>query len=139
MATSALKTQGVQLKRGNGGSPETFTLIGEVTKFDGPGGSANEIDATSLDSTAKEWLMGLQDEGEFTFEANCVPSNAQQAGLRTDRAAATLRNFKLLLTDVGPTTLSFAAYVKEYKISGGVDDKITLNVTLRISGAVTWA
>ena len=58
---------------------------------------------------------------------------------RTDRAGRTLRNFKLILTDAATTTLSFAAYVKQFALSGGVDDEIKLSVTLRISGAVTWS
>ena len=45
MATGALETQGVVLKIGDGGGPEVFEAIGEVTDFDGPGGSANVIDA----------------------------------------------------------------------------------------------
>ena len=134
-----MRAQGVVLKRGNDDSPLTYTAVGEITSFDGPGGSAGEIDVTSLESTAKEFLIGLPDEGEFSFEANLVPSNAAQAGLRADRAAGTLQDFQLLLTDAGPTTLSFTAYVKEFKIKGGVDDKISVAITLRITGPVAWA
>jgi len=62
-----------------------------------------------------------------------------QTGLRTDWSAQTLRNFQLDLTDSGPTTISFAAYVQTFAISIAVDDKISLEVNLRVSGAATWA
>lgn len=139
MASNAMRAQGVVLKRGNDDSPLTYSSVGEITSFDGPGGSASEIDVTSLESTAKEFLIGLPDEGEFAIEANLVPGNTAQAGLRADRAAGTLQYFQLLLTDSGPTTLSFTAYVKEFKIKGGVDDKISVAITLRITGPVSWA
>lgn len=137
--TDAIETQGVEIKRGDGASPEVFTKIAEIASFDGPGGSAAVIDATSLDSTAREKLMGLADEGQFSFEMNLVPDDTAQTGLRTDRTNRTLRNFEIALTDAAATTLSFAAFVLEFAISGAVDDKVTANCTLEISGAVTWS
>lgn len=139
MASQAMKSQGVRLQRGNGGSPETFTTIGEITDITGPGGAASEIDVTHLLSTAKEFVLGLADEGEVQLKLNMVPSDAQQTGLRNDRIAGTLRNFKLILTDVGLETATFAAYVKTYSVAAGVDKKIELSITLRVSGLVTWS
>lgn len=138
MATNALVTEGVVLQRGDGGSSEIFTAVGEVVSFTGPGGSASVIDATHLASTAREKLMGLPDEGQFSMELNLDPTDAQQIALKDDRLNRTKRNFKLLLTDVGPTTLSFTGFVLEFSISGGVDDKINLSITIEITGTVVW-
>jgi len=137
--SNAIETQGTELKRGDGATPEVFTSVGEVTTFSGPGGSASVIDVTHLLSTAKEKRMGLPDEGQFTFEVNLVPSDVAQTGLRSDRAARTLRNFELVLTDVSTTTLSFAAYVTGFALSGSVDNVTKASITLEITGAVTWA
>ena len=139
MATNALKSQGVALKRGDGGGTEVFTTIGEVFSITGPGGSATVIDATHFQSTAKEKIMGLPDEGQVSLEMNLDPTDAEQTGLRSDRDAQTLRNFQLVLTDGGSTTISFSAYVMTFSISMAVDDKITASVTLEISGSATWA
>lgn len=136
---TAIKSQGVCIDRGDGGSPETFTTIGEVVTFQGPGGEAAEIDVTNLKSSAKEFIMGLPDEGDVSLSLNLDPQDAQQTALRADRAAQTLRNFRITLTDSGATTVSFAAYVKGFSISGGIDDKVTADVALRVSGALTWA
>jgi hypothetical protein len=137
-STEALETQGVVLKRGDGGSPETFTAIGKVVSFQGPGGTANVIDVTSLESTAREKLMGIADEGQFTFDVNLRTDDTQQMGLKDDRVNRTLRNFELHLTDTGTTVLSWAGYVLGFSISGAVDDKIGASITVEISGAVTW-
>ena len=135
--SNAINAQGVALQRGNGGAPEIFNIVGEITNFDGPGGSASVIDVTTLQSVAKEKRMGLQDEGQFTFQMNLDPSDVQQAGLRADRAGRVLRNFRLVLTDVANTTLAFSAFVLEFKINGAVDQVVKASVTLEISGAVT--
>ncbi len=137
--SNAITAQNVALLRGNGATPEVFTPIGEVTNFDGPGGSATVIDVTTLQSLAKEKRMGLQDEGQFTFEMNLDPSDTQQVGLRNDRTNRVLRNFRMVLTDTANTTLTFSAFVLEFKISGAVDEVVKANVTLEISGAVVWS
>ena len=133
-----LESQGIQLQRGDGGDPtETFTLIPKLTSFDGPDGSATEIDITTLDDTARKYALGLKDSGTITIEGNYVPTNAQQAGLRTDWGARTLRNFELLFTDSPSTKWTFAAFVTAFSTSAAVDEILTFSATLRISGDVT--
>lgn len=139
--TDAIPTQGVVVARGNGASPEVFNAIAEIRSFDGPGGSASVIDASSLDSTAREKLMGLPDEGQFSFEANLVKGDTNgQDALRADRAARVARNFKVTLPDGSPETeITFTAYVLEFRITGGVDEVITAAITLEITGAVSYS
>lgn len=136
--SDSILTQGTLIQRGNGDGPETFTAIGEVLDFDGPGGERGEIDVTHLQSTAKEFKLALKDNGDLTFNVNLLRGNAGQNGLRADEAAGTLRNFKLILNDAGPTTAAFAAYVKRFRTSGAKDDVVKGNVTLRITGDITW-
>jgi hypothetical protein len=116
----------------------TYAPIGKVVSFEGPGGKSSEIDATTLESTAKEFLIGLADEGSFSFELNLDTSDETHAALRDDRAARALRSFKLALADDATTTLTFDAYVMEYRLSGRADGIVKLNVGLRISGPVAY-
>ena len=139
MTTKAIQTEGIALRRKSDASPPVFHTIAEVTGFQGPGGTAKVIDATSLDSTFIEKLMGLPDEGQVTFDVNLrTDDTTGQRGLVTDRAARTLRAFELVLTDSPPTTLAFSAYVIAFAISGTTNDKVIAKCTLEISGAVTW-
>lgn len=137
---AALTAQGSVLKLSDMGDPATFTAIGEVIGVSGlGGGGATEIDVTDLSSTGKEFILGLKDEGEITISMNLDTGDTQQTALRTARDAATVRDFELDLTDSGPTTISFSAYVKSFAIDLAVDSKIGLEVSLRITGAATWA
>ncbi len=139
MSSSALTSQGVTIGVGDGASPEVFTTIAEVKSIDGPGGQANEIDVTDLSSTAKEFALGLQDEGDITLDINYIPGNTQHAQLRSDRAAGTSRNYRITFTDSPATTWTFAAYVKGFSISNAVDNITGASVTLRVSGSITEA
>lgn len=137
MSANALESQGMTIKRGDGATTEVFTTIPEVRSINGPDGSASEIDVTDLSSTAREFRMGLKDEGSITLDMMYIPANTVHAGLRADRASRTLRNFKLQFTDVPATTWSFAAYVQGFSVANDVDGVTTASVTLRISGSIT--
>jgi hypothetical protein len=95
------------------------------------------IDTTHLKSTAKEKLIGLQDEGQFTFSINWDISDAGQAACRAARAARTEKNFKVTYSDA--STASFKGYVLGMSSSGSVDGKVAGSITIEISGAVTFA
>lgn len=138
MATTYIESQGVELQVGDGGDPtETFALIPQVITINGPDGSASEIDVTTLDSTAREFAMGLADEGNIPFELVYDPDNTVHAGLRADRAARTLRNFQLVLTNNPATTFALSGYVTQFALTAGVDDVVRVSANIRISGPMT--
>jgi hypothetical protein len=135
---NAIESQSTTLGISTGAtSPLGYTDIGEVTSFDGFDGSASEIDVSHLASTAKEFLLGLEDSGSFSFDVNYLTANAGQDLLRTAKANRDLHYFKLTLSDGIYAT--FTAYVTTFSINGGVDAVVGGSVSLRISGAVTWS
>jgi len=119
-------------------STSTSGLVGEVIDFSGPGGQANVIDVTHLDSTAKEKLMGIRDEGQVTLTVNHYPDDVGQALLVTDRAARTKKKCVLKFSDTANTLAIFDGYCLGYSISGGVDDKVTASVVIECADAVTY-
>lgn len=139
--TNAKSSIGIKLKRGDGATVEGFSVIGEVTGFKGPSEKAPQLDATSFDSTAMEFVAGLPDNGEVTFDCLFVGSNVQQQGLRTDLRAGTVRNFQLNLNDhdTDPTVCSFAAIVTGApEVAASVNQVVKGSCSLRITGTPTW-
>lgn len=124
---------------GGTATPATYTAIGEVVDFSGPGGQAAVIDVTHLGSTRKEKLMGLPDEGQFTFNLNLDPADSGQLAAKASRNAQTELGYKLSLTDTGTTVLTWNAYCLAFNIAGGVDKQVTAFITLEITGGVAWA
>jgi hypothetical protein len=123
----------------------TMGLVGEITDFTGPGGAAAVIDVTSLDSVAKEKLVGLRDEGQLSLSLNFSATDAGQVGLVADRATRVQRKFVIMLTDVTtgssafPSNAYFNGYAMQYSVSGAVDNKISANAVIEIDGAVIWS
>lgn len=114
--------------------------IAGITNISGPEGSASVIDTTSLKDTAKAKKVGLPDEGSVSLEMNFLPKDPGQAALQAARSARTLLALKITLTDESPATAaSFSAYVTDFSIKMGVDEKVAATCKLEITGAVTWA
>jgi hypothetical protein len=135
---SGIESQGVKLAVSTG-SPTSFSNIGNIVDFSGPGGQAAVIDISNLDSTFREKLMGLPDEGQLTFNVNWDPDNTTHTTLRANRAARTRTEFRITLTDATPTTGTFFAYVLGLVLSGGVDQAVKAALTLEIDGPIAWA
>jgi hypothetical protein len=111
--------------------------IGGIQSYSGFDGTSTEIDVTTLASTAKEFATGLEDFGSISFEMIVDDTDAGQEDLRDAKTAATSDDYVLTLP--GPYTRSFSASVTSFSESAGVDDVVKATVTLRISGAVTYA
>jgi len=119
-------------------STASSALVGEVIDFSGPGGQANVIDVTHLNSTAKEKLMGIRDEGQLTLTVNHCPADAGQQNLIADRGTRTLRKCVIAFSDASSYLAIFDGYCLGYSVSGGVDDKVTASIVVEIADAVTY-
>jgi hypothetical protein len=113
----------------------TFTQIANIHDFSGFDGAASELDITNLDSTAKEFRLGLTDPGQFTFNIDYDNNNAGHIALRYKQVSGVISSFQLTLPNTN--VVNFSAYVKKFSLQGGVDALAKTAVDLRISGAVT--
>jgi hypothetical protein len=121
---------------GSVGTGAMYNLC-EAKTFNGFDGQASEMDVTTMCSAAKEVRMGLQDFGSFNFTMNYVPSDPGTAELQEAKGEGTPRWFELMLPDDSGSWI-FEAFVKQMTIAGGVDQPLTTNVVLRITGAPTF-
>ena len=83
----------------------------------------------------------LPDNGSVAFEVSFdyKSATAKHDDLLTARNTVPqpLLNFELRLSDSPQTVIAFAAYVSQFSLSLGVDDKVGASFSLRISGAFT--
>jgi hypothetical protein len=120
---------------GGTATPNAFTAVGEVVDWDGPGGSASVIDTTHLKSEAREKLVGLMDEGQFTISMNLVPDDAGQQACKQARRDRARKAMRLTYSDESVQTWN--GYVLGFSSSGGVDDKANGSITIEIDGPVS--
>jgi len=137
--TSAVESMGIQLQRGNGASPESFTTIAEVKDISGPEITLDTLDVTTHSSSGhyEEVIPTILRSGEVTFDVNWVPADATHQGLITDRDNRTKRTFTMIMTDPGTATWTFAAYVTKFAVAGPVVGVLGGSITLKITGQPT--
>lgn len=138
-ATNTFELKGVDAttytaySSGGTATPHTMTAIGEVKSASGFDGQAAEIETTHLQSTAKEYLQGLQDFGNVSLTVNRV-TDTGQARLRTLKDTQVTTAFSI--TDSAGLVASFPAFVKSFTFDmGGPDTAITGQISLRVAAA----
>lgn len=140
--TQAISAYGTLLKRGDGGSPETFTTVPEVRSISGPSMETDEADVTTHSSAAlgsfRQFILTLIDAGAVEFDMNYVPSDPVHIGIKNDFLGRTTRNWQLVLPG-SIQTISFTGYVKTFPFEFPVDDAITAKVSIRLTGAPTFS
>jgi predicted secreted protein len=130
---------GTLLKRGDGGSPETFVAVAEVVSIDCPL-SRDEIDGTHHQSTNgwREFKPGLKSM-EISFEGNYLPDDPTHnaaAGLIKDFADPDLHNYRIEWPVAG-VKWTASAFLREFDPAAPVEDKLGMSGTLRVSGEPT--
>ncbi len=140
MPTGAIPGYGTLLKMGDGGTPETFATVVEVTEVDPPEITLKTDDATSHDSNGWEEFVGtLLSGGDVSAKINWQPTNGthdETTGVLYAVLNRMKKNFKIVLPGT-LKTFAFAALVTKFKPTTPVDKKMAAEITLKISGPVT--
>lgn len=137
MTTNAIAGVGAEFKRGDGESNETFTALAEVNSITGPTKSRSTIDVTSLDSTGgySESIASFRDAGTVTLAMNWTRDGFDTVNDDFDSDESV--NYQIVFPDTGNTTLDFTGYVTDLGNAIPFGDKITMDVTIKITGLVT--
>lgn len=125
------------LKLGDDASPQVYTTIAEVKSIDGFGFTAQELEATHMESPNgyMERVAGMKDGDTMTVVLNMTRANAIQTKGVWD--TGTIRDFELNF----PSTLpdyDFSAVPLGWHLRGIQPNSVLeVEVTMRISGAIT--
>jgi predicted secreted protein len=135
---------GTLLKMGDGGGPETFTTIAEVSNVTTPSFTRDTIDATHHTSPGgvREFIGSLVDPGEVTIDMNWIPSDPTQdqtTGLLKAALDGNTRNFRLVIPASPAVTWNFKGIVTGFSGATPMDDKMTASVTMKVSGLPTFS
>lgn len=123
-------------------SSPNMQAIPEVIEVSGIGQTNTLVDATSFDSTAREYIPGLGDGEEMTLTCIYRPGNTVQDAMVADVQAKATRAFRATVvnSNVSPQKTdiyNFNVAMLSWKWGPQYDDKHTLQFTMKITGAVT--
>lgn len=110
--------------------------IAQVRNISGPGVSGNDVDDTTMDSSSnyRTFQCGLLDPGEVSCSIvydSTAASHSRLVRYMNTRYSAT---WKVAEVSTGGTVTTFSGYVKGMGREIPLDDVITCDVTIKVSG-----
>jgi predicted secreted protein len=134
----ALAGVGTAFQRESDTTSGTYEAISEVNSISGPTMSRSTIDTTSLDSIGgyRTFITSFRDPGTVTLNMNFDRDTYDI--MLDDFDSDTSKNYRIVLNDAGNTTFNFTGFVTELPLDIPTDDKVTANVTIKVTGQVTF-
>lgn len=122
--------------------------IGDITDISDFGQSVNDIEVTAHDSSgnAEEYISGVIAGGEITMTVNFDATDTSgQAAFITAVSTGAQRQYVIRLPDTvtgtytTPTTFTFWAYCKSYKIKSELKGQIKATLVFKLTRFGTYA
>lgn len=131
----AITGKGTQFRRWNSGTGQ-WDSIAEINNITGPGMSRGTIDTTALDTVGgyRTFIAGFRNPGTVVLAMNFTRDTYEQ--MKLDFESDDPQSYEIILPDDDNTTLEFEGLVTELPLTIPPDDKVTVNVTIQISGGV---
>ena len=131
MSNTAVTGKGTAFQRWNGSEWEA---IAQINSISGPSMSRETVDVTTLDSPGgyRKFIPSLKDAGEISLSMN-FDINTYEL-MKDDFEDDDLQEYQIVLPDADSTTLRFSGMVTGLPLDIPLDDKITADVTIKISG-----
>lgn len=110
--------------------------IGQIRSINGPNSQFGDVDTTCIDSSSnfRTFIPGLGDPGEITLAVAYDSTSRAHAVLSYYHKNRSSKAFKLYHGTTDAAENAFTAYVKGYSRSIPMDDVITADITLKVSG-----
>jgi len=136
---NVLKGEGTMLSYSADGN--TYTTIAQRVTINGPKMEVGEVETSNLDSTHKTFRpSAVPDSGTLDMELFFDPDDAQHEAILDLMSTPAVKYWKLTLTDTTPTTAVFQGFPVSFELNGMENEgNIGANVSLKITGAITWA
>lgn len=139
-ASTAWAGFGCLFKIGDGATTETFTTCPMNADMPGPAEENTSVDVTShtSPSRSREWLVTLRDNVAFTIKFFWDPTELTHVSLKTQADNGTRNNYQVVLPG-SRGTFSFSAFIQKFDVSFPVAEPAQAMVTVRPTGAMTFA
>lgn len=116
-------------------TPLTYTQFCELTGVDQQDGTSDEIEVTTVCSTAKEFEVGLSDSGTLTLNYNYAPNSDVQAAFRAAKLAGSEVAVRIVLPNGGGTIVMIGS-VQQSSFTGANGQVWTGSTQLKLTGEI---
>jgi len=120
-------------------SGSAWQFIAEINAIEGPTMNKENIEVTALDTDGgyDEFITGFMEGGTLTLNMNFTRSGYEL--MKQDFEIDVARDYRITLPDDEDTTLEFEGLVIEIPLTMEAEDKLTVDVTIQVTGEVALA
>lgn len=118
-----------------------FVSVAEVINVTPGEATADRIDATHMQSPGRrrEYIPGLIDNGEASFEINWIPGNNTDVRLRGLMKSGETLQHRIIFPGPFPrVSVAYDASLIGYSKEIPIDDRMTATIALAVSGEEEW-
>lgn len=134
MALDYTHSKGIELQKGDGSSPESFTKIGGITDMPAINSEKSTIEVTSISDDNRHYDYGIGEPPSFTLTMYWNDDDDQQAALITEHQEETESNYRIVCPDSPSTEYEFKAIVTSYSTPyGGINDMLQQDFTFQLN------
>lgn len=130
--TQASLGYGITFEMADVATPTSFDYISEIFDLTPPSDSTEQVQATHMQSPNRthEFIEGLTDPGEVSFEMNYVPGSDSDKKL----TAAKGKRKRCRITFPNGVQVLFTGSRQTYEKTAPTEDKMTASVAFKVSG-----
>ena len=115
----------------------------ELTSISGPTETMDPLDVTSHDSDNqfREFVAGLHDGGEITFEGNCIVGDSTgQVAMHTDFQATDVKAWEIRFPTYngGTPKIGGNGFITAFTWNFPFDGPVTISGTIKITGKPSY-
>jgi len=125
--------------------PSTWEEVAQIRDLSGPAAEADQIEASHRGSRWRKYVAGMVDGGEVSFDVVFDPDHGSHdptvAGSMYDLLeSGEVQQYRITFPGQAgaTTTATFDAFVSGFEVTSPLEDAITADLTLKITGAITW-
>lgn len=108
--------------------------IGGVKSFSTPENVTSEIDVTHLGSVSMEYIGGIADGGNFSYEGLEMADDPGQVAMKAARTSRAVTGLRVTLPNLDIVT--FDVLVKSISVTVGVNAALTMKMDSKVTGPV---
>jgi len=115
-----------------------FVAVGEVTVITPGEATTDRVEATHMQSPGRrrEYIAGMIDSGEASFEINWVPGNSTDILIRGLLDSGAIVDHRI--TFPNGVTVTYEAAITGFTKALPIDDRMTATIAVSVSGDETW-
>lgn len=135
MTTAAMIGLGITLEMQDLITPNTWFFIDEIFNLNPPSQVDDVVEATHYSSPnrRREYIPGLVESGELSFDMNYVPGSDSDVLINAAQGVEK----RLRITFPNGVTQVFNGVRQGYEKNAPIDDRMTATVTFRVTGDVS--